>query len=541
MDVPGPERSIRRFCRRGLGPGGWVLMLALFAGPAGVEAQHLPPDPDLELMLRFIVEDLGTPGIVLGVRDADGSTRAVTYGSGGAGTLPLGPRSIFEVGSLTKTFTATLLADMVLRGEVTLDDPLGNYLPDHVTVPAFGGRKITLLHLATHTSGLPGAPVNTATMRNRIPFVEPEAFTADDAYAFLATWRPTTEPGDRYGYSNFGYALLGHALGRAARSPYRTLVERRILLPLGMTSSGFAVEGDLATWMTRGHRNGREVANRTDDLEFWDASGGLRSNVHDLLLYLEAQVEPPASDLGQAIRMTHEIRVPTRSMTSGHALAWQIADSPEGDPLLSHGGGTPGFTTRFHVRPASGVGTVLLANQRPFEDDLAASLLLPGPPPPEWVEVEVPRDVLRRHVGSYAAEGEDADYFVRLEPEGILTYQPRGRARARLYATSDSTFHLLRGPWSFIFRAAGEGPSGEAPSGDPPSDPETPAEMVMQVDARGMGVTGHRRARRIAMETPSAAQVAGRVEPDPRGGPWMWLGLFAAVALTAVVALRRKG
>lgn len=550
--APGP-RSRQPRVRRGSASvppsaalAAWVLVLALFAGPPEVLAQHFPPDRDLELMLRFIVEDLGTPGIVLGVRDADGSTGVVTYGSGGTGTRPLGPRSIFEVGSLTKTFTATLLADMVLRGEVALDDPLTNYLPDHVTVPAFEGREITLLHLATHTSGLPGSPVNTATMRSRVPFVERGAFTADDAYAFLSTWRPTVEAGDRYGYSNFGYALLGHALGRAAGSEYRTLVERRILRPLGMTSSGFTVEGDLAAWMTRGHRNEREVANRTDDLEFWDASGGLRSNAHDLLLYLEAQLEPPASDLGQAIRMTHEVRVPIRSMTSGQGLGWQTVDSPEGDPVLSHGGGTPGFTTRFHVRPESGVGAVLLANHRPFEDDLAASLLLPGPPPPEWAEVDVPPDVLQGHVGSYALEGEDPGYFIRLEPEGYLTYQPRGRARARLYATSDSTFHLLRGPWSFTFRPAaegpaGEGPPGESPAGDGPSGKGTPAELAMHVDARGMGVTGNQRARRVAVETPAAARVAGRVEPRRGGGPWMWLGLFAAVALTAVVAFQQPG
>lgn len=92
--------------------------------PITAAAQHFPSNEDLEVMLRYRVEDRETPGIVLGILEADGSTRIVSYGR------PLGPKSVFEIGSITKVFTGTLLADMVERGEVALDDPVAKYLPE---------------------------------------------------------------------------------------------------------------------------------------------------------------------------------------------------------------------------------------------------------------------------------------------------------------------------------------------------------------------------------------------------------------------------
>ena len=127
-----------------------LLGVALLAGltilvPANVRGQHFPADEEIQTMLRYLVEDGETPGIVLGVLEADGSTRIVSYGSAGPNARPLGPRSVFEIGSITKTFTATLFADMVARGEVSLEDFVSEYLPDRVNVPSRSGREITLL------------------------------------------------------------------------------------------------------------------------------------------------------------------------------------------------------------------------------------------------------------------------------------------------------------------------------------------------------------------------------------------------------------
>jgi serine-type D-Ala-D-Ala carboxypeptidase/endopeptidase len=497
-----------------------VLLCSLIV-PTPVEAQHFPADEDLELMLRFIVEDHGTPGIVLGVLEADGTARVVSYGSGGAGSAPLGPRSVFEIGSVTKTFTATLLADMVLKGEVALEDPVSRYLPDHVTVPSYEGREITLLDLATHTSALPGGLVDVNWIRSRIPFRHGDTFTDEDAYTFLSGFRLTREPGVRHSYSNFGYALLGHALGRAAGADFRELVRSRILDPLGMESTGFTVEGELEAWMTQGHQRLRTVRQRTDEIEFFDGSGGLRSSAEDLLKYMRAQVGSPETeetDLEAAMRMAREIRVPTASDGSGHGLAWSTSAGPAGEPIVAHSGGTPGFSTRFLFMPQARIGTVLLVNQRPFTDGLAAGLLLPGPPPPDWSEVAVEGELLARYAGAYALPGQPPRYFLRVEEGGYLSYQPEGRARARLYATSDTTFYLLRGPWTFTFRA---------------DDELQVVELAMEVDVRASGTTERQVARKVGDDTPSSAVAAG--QPATRGrGSWAWFGLFGAVLVLAL-------
>ena len=120
------------------------------SGPAVAGAQHFASDEDLTELIRSRVEESRAVGIVLGVLEADGSTRIVSYGDAGANARALGVRSVFEIGSITKVFTGILLADMVTRGEVSLSDPVSDYLPDSVTMPSRGGVEITLLDLATH-------------------------------------------------------------------------------------------------------------------------------------------------------------------------------------------------------------------------------------------------------------------------------------------------------------------------------------------------------------------------------------------------------
>ena len=113
--------------------------------PVAAAAQHFPPDEELTALIRSRVEDGGAMGIVLGVVEADGSTRIVSYGDAGHEARPLGSTSVFEIGSITKVFTGILLSDMVERGEVALSDPVSKHLPDGVTVPSRNGREITLL------------------------------------------------------------------------------------------------------------------------------------------------------------------------------------------------------------------------------------------------------------------------------------------------------------------------------------------------------------------------------------------------------------
>lgn len=423
---------------------GTVLLTVVFLWPASVGAQHFPPDEDLQLMLRYLVEDGETPGILLGILEADGSTRIVSYGNGGPDSKPLGSRSVFEIGSINKTFTGTLLADMVAKGEVALDDPVAEYLPEDVTVPSRNGREITLLDLATHTSGLPRLPDNYTPVDPQDPYAH---YTVETMYAFLSGHELRRDPGEEAEYSNLGVGVLGHALARAARTTYGDLVHTRILEPLGMSMTGYALDGEIAEWMAKGHRSG-EVVPYWFATEAIHGAGGLRSSMEDMLTYLKANVGPAETDLERAMRFAQEAKRPLGGEGQRIGLGWQVMEY-QGRDLTVHGGGTGGFSTYIGFDQELGVGFVLFTNTTGFRDDIGRDFLRRGPPL-DIPEVMVDQEILQGYVGSYDF-GPGADRVVRMEEEGWLTFQAPPNVRFRMYAASDSSFFLKRTPWQFTF------------------------------------------------------------------------------------------
>lgn len=239
--------EMRVFLRRAL------VFITFFLGPTTAGAQHFPPQEEVEVMLRYLVEDGMAVGIVVGFLEADGSTRVVSYGSPGPDALPLGPSSLFETGSIGKTFTATLLADMVIKGEVELEDPLSRLLPEAVRVPSLRGKEITLLDLAMHRSGLPKVADNHRPADPEDPYAD---YTVETMYEYLSSYELRREPGAEFEYSNLGFQLLGHALARAAKVSYADLLQGRILAPLNMTATSPEPEVERTERMAQGHRSG---------------------------------------------------------------------------------------------------------------------------------------------------------------------------------------------------------------------------------------------------------------------------------------------
>lgn len=450
-----------------------------------------PADEDLRTMLRYLVEDGGTPGIVFGILEPDGSTRIVYHGSAGAGARPLGPRTVFELGSINKTFTGSVLAHMAARGEVQLDDPVRKYLPADVRVPSRNGREITLLDLATHRSGLPLMPNNIAPADPANPYAD---YPAERLYAFLNSYQLTRDPGAQYEYSNLGVALLGHALGRAAGGTIKTLIRQRIQEPLGMRTTSYS-RADVAGWLARGHGPGGGVAPYWDLSDAVAGAAGLRSSMEDMLLYLRAQVGPPETELERAIRDAHQVRHRfTDQLAMG--LGWAVRTTG-GRTLISHGGGTAGFRTMMAFDPERRTGFVLLANSSVPDDndDIGQDFLLRGAPL-ALREVQVARKVLTRYVGEYQlAPGRSA--FVRLEDDGTMTLRMPQNVRMRMYAESDSAFFVKREPWRVRFTLDAAG-----------------AVKGMRIDMNGT----EQAARRVSDRAPTPRQQSAAVrDPITRG------------------------
>lgn len=454
-----------------------VLLGSVACTRAQTPAQHFASDQDLELMLRYLVEDVEAEGIVLGVIERDGVTRTVSYGNSDPSGAPIGPGSVFEIASITKTFTATLLADMVARGEVDLDDPVSRHLPGGVTVPALGGDEITLLDLATHTSGLSDPVlVEALTARGISNYL---TVPVNDLYAVVADYDLPREPGSAFEYSNVGFALLGLALAEAGGAPLRGLVAERILEPAGMVRTGYDVE------QVSGHYGGEAVPPTASSVAL-DGAGGLRSNMEDMLRYLAANLGQPETDLERAMRTAHEALRPASEGGSEVGLAWHTF-TLNGRRLIEHGGDVGGFTARIAFDPERQVGAVILTNSREFNKNMLTDLVVHDPIlASESVAPE--RDVLGGRTGTYVVEG--LPYFVRLEDEGYLTLQPSHDARMRLYARSDTLFFTKREEWSFAF---------------PTIVDDASPDLLMYVNGRT------REGTRIDVRPPPPAAVAGNV------------------------------
>ena len=260
-------------------------------------------------------------GIVVGVRRG-GETTIVGRGRvADDRTRAPDERTIFEIGSITKVFTATLLADMAREGLVALDDPVQRHLPDGVVIPV-RGRPITLADLATHTSGFPRLPEGLLRRALRDGANPYASFTVDDLQAAIPVTKPRREPGRKIKYSNYGVGLLGHVLALRAGTTYEELVAGRITGPLRMTDTSIAVPDDKLDRFAEGHsRRGKPVSNW--DLPALAGAGALRSTVSDL-----ADVPRRAARQRAARACGGDAPDPRAAREPPRALGWARLDDP---------------------------------------------------------------------------------------------------------------------------------------------------------------------------------------------------------------------
>lgn len=282
--------------------------------------------------------------------------------------------TVFEVGSVTKVFTSLLLAVMVAAGEVALDEPLAGLYPE-LRLPT-RGRPVTLVDLATHSSGFPRLPpglLRQALRHRDDPYA---AFSADDVVRAMERTRLRREPGTRPRYSNFGAGVLGEALARRAGQPYAELVHDRVCAPLGLADTTVGRSAEQLDRRAVGHdRRGRPVPDwRMDSLP---GMGALHSTAADLARFLAAQVDPESTPLAAAIRLTQEPRL-RLGRTGQQALGWMCSPLPRSRPGTTvhwHNGGTGGsFSYVGFVREAR-AGVVLLTNTARPVDAPAVRLL----------------------------------------------------------------------------------------------------------------------------------------------------------------------
>jgi D-alanyl-D-alanine-carboxypeptidase/D-alanyl-D-alanine-endopeptidase len=420
-----------------------VLMLTLAVAPlatlAGAQSGAPPPvpsDPEIRQMLvgRIAVQHQSV-GIIVGVIGPDGR-RVIANGHLEKGDpRAVNGDTVFEIGSDTKVFTSLLLADMVRRGEVALDDPVAKYLPSTVTIPQRNGRVITLVDLATHTSGLPRMPSNLRPKDPANPYAD---YSVDQLYQFLSTYQLTRDIGSQYEYSNLGGGLLGHVLARRAGMDYEALVHARITDPLGMANTRITLTPDMKTRLAAGHNGAMETVPNWD-LPTLAGAGALRSTANDLLTFLAANLGYGQSPLAPAMAAMLRVRRPTGQPGLDVALAWHIFTA-NGKEIVWHNGGTGGYRSFMGFDPKTRVGVVVLSNAETTAgvDDIGRHLLdssVPLVTPPK-LHTEVPVDpkLFDGYVGRYqlapsvtlAITRESNHLFVQLTGQPAFEIFPEG-------------------------------------------------------------------------------------------------------------------
>lgn len=345
-----------------------LFALALPACSGAAKAAFAQPDEIQRSISAYVGK---TPGVVViaGVID-HGVTHIYTAGSPPSGAPPLNEDAIFQIGSISKTFTATLLASLVTQGRVRLDEPVSTCLPSF-HIPSYQSKPITLLDLAEQNSGLPRLPTNLDVSNTSDPYA---SYTETNLKQFLSHYALTNAPGAKYEYSNLGVSLLGTALAGCTNTPFSSLLQSEVLAPLGMRDTGFAL-ASRARLMPGFDENLRPAAPWTG--AFLAPAGGLYSTMRDMLRYVRANLAAPQGTIGKALAMTQVPRAPTDGPAYVKiGLIWDV-NTLNGNVL--HNGQTGGYHATIFFNRAQQSGVVLLTNVADMQaDNLAFHIVAPG-------------------------------------------------------------------------------------------------------------------------------------------------------------------
>lgn len=421
-----------------------VVLLAvsgLVAGAARAQPAGGDGDGQFGAEVRRVVGPLVqggiVPSMVVGVRRGDvvefHALGTLTPGGVAAPT----PDTVFEIGSISKVFTAILLSDAVRRGEVSFDDPIGSLLPEGVAPPAFEGRVPTLRELATHRSGLPRMPANISPADVENPFAD---YGRDDLHAFIGGLALPRAPGAAYEYSNLGAGLLGDALAQRLGVPYEAALRERVLGPLGLTDTTITLSESQRARFAPPHQAGG-VPTKAWDFDALAGAGAVRSTARDLMRLAEAVLSPQGREIDEAISATLARQADAQGSFS-IATGWHIA----GDGHTRwHNGQTGGSSSALFVSGELRQAVVVLCNGADPAVTIAAERVFQAAAGMQAAPVQVPKIVpvegalLESLVGEYENERLDVKFIVTRDGERLMAQIP-GQPALRVWPQGGTVF-----------------------------------------------------------------------------------------------------
>lgn len=340
-----------------------LMSLLLSFGCGSHPVRQLPEATNFDQAINFFGETYITHGPVAGavvgiVRD--GKRQVYAFGTKDRSTdAKPDEYTLFEIGSVTKTFTATLLAQMIIEGECRAEDQVKTYLPDLV-IPEFENTPITLLDLVTHTSGLPRMPSNVGFYMLKDMDNPYATYPISELYNWISKYKPKKVPGNSFEYSNLGFGLLGHLLGKINHSDYKQSLQQRVLLPLKMNHTTLSLTDSQRQNLALPYSN-EDLVSNWDFTDAFSGAGAIKSSLSDMFFYLEAQMGITQTPIDSAITLTH---IPQRpdGQSGQVGMGWMIRTSKEGKTTIWHNGATGGYQSFAGFVPEDTIGIVILMN-----------------------------------------------------------------------------------------------------------------------------------------------------------------------------------
>jgi CubicO group peptidase (beta-lactamase class C family) len=409
-----------------------------------------------ERFFKPLVDREWATGLVVGVIDERGPRVFAVGRKGTPSAEPPDGDTVFEIGSVTKVFTGTLLADMAHRGLVSIDDPVNKFLPGDIDQLKCAGREMRLVDLATHTSGLPRLPSNLSPKVESDPYAD---YAAEHLHAFLKSHAQpslakslgksltdlfSAKPKQSWEYSNLGVGLLGHLLERKAEKPYEELLLEHICRPLEMGSTRITLDDALKARLIPGHDSDGKP-NPNWKFACLAPCGGLHSTANDLLKFLAAHLELTDTPLKPAIDLatkSHFTVKPDLDM----GLNWLLR-KPE--PVF-HNGMTGGYNSFLAYSKARKLGVVVLVDtalggQTGLLDQVTASFIRslidekPRDPPRIRTAITVDRAQLEKYAGKYTLVPLVATFDITSEGDRLYA-KLTGQQSFRIFPESETKF-----------------------------------------------------------------------------------------------------
>jgi CubicO group peptidase (beta-lactamase class C family) len=329
-------------------------------------------DKIVDSVARRYIQKSNTVGLSIGIIK-DGKISTYNYGETKRGNSQLPTvNTIYEIGSITKTFTAAILAHYVNDGKMSLSEPITKYLPDSVAGnPAL--KDITLLNLSNHTSGLASLPANFTAQKPYDQTNPYKNYTRQLLFAYLKKCTLKSLPGQKYAYSNLAVGLLGIILEHVSGKHYEQLVSEIICKPLGMKSAVQHLYPLIIPRFTTVYDDDGHETPAWDLLDTFAAAGSLKSTINDLLIYTKANMINADDKLSKAFNLTHQVTFNNDTQLS-MGLGWHII-KVNGITYYFHNGGTGGSSSFLAYNIERNIAIVILSNASAGTDATGTGIL----------------------------------------------------------------------------------------------------------------------------------------------------------------------